>query len=76
MDKSIYVTQPSLPPLDEYTKLLESVWESGILTHNGPLVQRLEKELCEKLKVDSFTTVTNGTIAIQMAIKALELKVR
>ncbi len=74
MDKSIYVTQPSLPPLDEYTKLLESVWESGILTHNGPLVQRLEKELCEKLKVDSFTTVTNGTIAIQMAIKALELK--
>lgn len=32
MDKSIYVTQPSLPPLDEYTKLLESVWESGILT--------------------------------------------
>lgn len=73
-NKPIYVTQPSLPPLDEYTQLLQGVWDSGILTHNGPLVQRLEKELCEKLKVDSFTTVTNGTIAIQMAIKALELK--
>lgn len=73
-NKPIYVTQPSLPLLDEYTELLKGVWESGILTHNGPLVQRLEKELCEKLKLDNFATVTNGTIAIQMAIKALELK--
>jgi len=73
-NKPIYVTQPSLPPLEEYTELLQSVWESRILTHNGPLVQRLEKELCNKLDVEHFTTVTNGTIAIQMAIKALELK--
>ena len=73
-NKPIYVTQPSLPPLDEYTELLKSVWESGILTHNGPLVQRLEKELCQKLNLENFATVTNGTIAIQMAIKALELK--
>jgi dTDP-4-amino-4,6-dideoxygalactose transaminase len=70
----IYVTQPSLAPLEEYTELLKEVWESGILTHNGPLVQKLEKELCSKLNVKHFTTVTNGTIAIQMAIKALELK--
>lgn len=72
--KPIYVTQPSLPPLEEYTELLQSVWRSGILTHNGPLVQRLEKELCDKLKLENFATVTNGTIAIQMAIKSLELK--
>ncbi|MBD3843456.1 MAG: DegT/DnrJ/EryC1/StrS family aminotransferase, partial [Campylobacterales bacterium] len=39
-NKPIYVTQPSLPPLDEYTELLKDVWDSGILTHNGPLVQR------------------------------------
>jgi len=73
-NKPIYVTQPSLPPLDEYTELLKGVWESGILTHNGPLVQKLEKELCQKLSLENFITVTNGTIAIQMAIKALELK--
>jgi len=73
-NKPIYVTQPSLPPLDEYTELLKGVWDSGILTHNGPLVQRLEKELCEKLALENFVTTTNGTIAIQMAIKALELK--
>ncbi|MCG3710623.1 DegT/DnrJ/EryC1/StrS family aminotransferase [Aliarcobacter butzleri] len=73
-NKPIYVTQPSLPPLNEYTELLKGVWESGILTHNGPLVQRLEKELCHKLSLENFITVTNGTIALQMAIKALELK--
>jgi len=73
-NKPIYVTQPSLPPLEEYTELLKGVWESGILTHNGPLLQRFEKELCKKLSIDNFVAVTNGTIAIQMAIKALELK--
>jgi len=73
-DKPLYVTQPSLPPLDEYIALLKTVWQSGILTHNGPLVQRLEKEFCNKLNVENFVLTTNGTISIQMAIKALELK--
>jgi dTDP-4-amino-4,6-dideoxygalactose transaminase len=70
----IFVTQPSLAPLDEFTDLLKGVWERGILTHNGPLVQRLEQEICEKLGLNNFITVTNGTIAIQMAIKALGVK--
>lgn len=72
--KPIYVTQPTLPPLNEYVDLLKGVWETGILTHNGPLVQRFEKELAENLGIKHFTTVTNGTIAIQMAIRALEVK--
>lgn len=73
-NKPIYVTQPSLATLEEYTELLKGVWERGILTHNGPLVQQLEKEIAEKLNLDNFITVSNGTIAIQMAIKALEIK--
>lgn len=73
-DKKIFVTQPSLAPLDEYVEILKGVWERGILTHNGPLVQQLEKDLESKLGLDHFTVVSNGTIAIQMAIKALELK--
>ncbi len=73
-NKPIYVAQPSLPPLEEYVQLLQGVWESGILTHNGPLVQRLEKELCRKLSLKNFAAVTSGTVAIQMAIKALKLK--
>jgi len=73
-DKAIFVTQPSLAELQEYTKLLENVWDTGVLTHNGPLVQKLEEDLRNKLGVDNFVAVTNGTIALQMAIKALGLK--
>jgi len=73
-NKAIYVTMPSLAPLEEFTELLKGVWERGILTHNGPLVQQLERDLCSKLNIPNFVAVSNGTIAIQMAIKALELK--
>jgi dTDP-4-amino-4,6-dideoxygalactose transaminase len=73
-NKPIYVTQPSLAPLEEFTELLKGVWERGILTHNGPLVQQLEKEIEKKLNLKGFVAVSNGTIALQMAIKALELK--
>ena len=72
--KPIYVTQPSLPPIEEYLELLKQVWASGILTHNGPLVQKLEKGICNKLNIDNFVAVSSGTIAIQMSIKALDLK--
>lgn len=74
MDNPIYVTQPSLAPLDEYNNYLSAIWESGILTHNGPLVRQLERDLRAKLNLEHFAIVLNGTIAIQMAIKALELK--
>ena len=71
--KPIYVTQPSLAPLQEYMEILKGVWERGILTHNGPIVQELEKQLAAKLGLNNFVAVSNGTIALQMAIKALEL---
>lgn len=74
MAKNIYVTQPTLAPLEDVTELLKGVWESGIMTHNGPLVQRLEKEVGEKLSVKNIVSCVNGTIALQMAIRALELK--
>jgi dTDP-4-amino-4,6-dideoxygalactose transaminase len=73
-NKPIFVTKPSLASLEEYTSLLEGVWSRGILTHNGPLVQDLEKQLEKKLNVPNFVAVNNGTMAIQMAIKALELQ--
>lgn len=72
--KPIYVTQPSLAPLDEFVHHLEGVWDRGILTHNGPLVQQLESELKNKLGLSYLSLVSNGTIALQMGIKALELK--
>lgn len=74
LDKKIYVTQPFLPPLHEYVSYLERIWQSGILTHNGPLVQELEKKLKDILKLRNIVITANGTLAIQLAIKALHLK--
>lgn len=73
-NKPIFVTQPSLAPLEEFTELLKGVWGRGILTHNGPLVQQLEQDLCKKMGLNHFVAVSNGTIAIQLAIKALQIK--
>ncbi|TDN82189.1 hypothetical protein DET49_12543 [Salegentibacter sp. 24] len=70
----IFVTQPTIAPLVEYSELLKEVWDSGILTHNGPKVQLLEERMKEKLEVSNFTLVLNGTVALQMSIKALGLK--
>tara|TARA_B100000963_G_C22605085_1_gene662104 strand:+ start:332 stop:1426 length:1095 start_codon:yes stop_codon:yes gene_type:complete len=72
--KPVYVTKPSLAPFEEYMEILRGTWERGILTHNGPLVQKFESEIAKKLMTNQFVVVNNGTIAIQMAIKALELK--
>ena len=46
-NKSIYVTMPTLAPLEEVTQLMQGIWERGIMTHNGPLVQRFEKEVAD-----------------------------
>lgn len=73
-NKNIYVTQPTLAPLEEVDALLKGIWETGIMTHNGPLVQKLEKELQTYLGVPHVVSCVNGTLALQMAIRALKLK--
>ncbi len=70
----INVTKSYLPPLEEYTKLIESIWKNSQLTNRGPLVQRLENEICKKFSLKNLLFVSNGTIAIQLAIKALNIK--
>lgn len=70
----IPVTRSFLPPLDEYTSYLNRIWESNQLTNNGPLVQELEQKLKEYLGVKYLFFLSNGTIALQIAIKALGLQ--
>jgi len=70
----INVTKSYLPPIEEYNSYLKGLWESGWLTNRGALVQQLESEICSKLNIEHLLYVSNGTIAIQIAIKALELK--
>jgi dTDP-4-amino-4,6-dideoxygalactose transaminase len=73
-NKPIFVTAPSLAPISEFAQMLEGAWETGVLTHNGPLLQQLEKEFSAKFNIRNTTVVLNGTIALQMAVKALDLK--
>lgn len=70
----IPVTKPFLPPLEEYERYVRDIWKRNWLTNNGPLVNELELKLKDYLGVSHLLYVTNGTIAIQMAIKALGLK--
>ena len=70
----IPVTKSFLPPLDEYTKLLEGIWERVHLTNNGPLLLELEEKLKNYLGSKHFIFLNNGTSAIQIAIKGLDLK--
>ncbi|CAG34772.1 DegT/DnrJ/EryC1/StrS family aminotransferase [Desulfotalea psychrophila] len=70
-EKNIYVTQPFLPPLEEFTPLLKEIWESKILSNCGPMHQRFEQALCDYLGVEHICLFNNGTIALITALQAL-----
>lgn len=72
-NKSIYVTQPYLPPLDEFIPYLERIWEDKILTNNGPFHKQLEQALCDYLGVEHLALFTNATIALVTALQALRI---
>ncbi len=70
----IPVSKPFLPPKEEYEIYLNGIWQRNWLTNNGPLVNELELKLKDYLAVRHMLYLNNGTIAIQIAIKALCLK--
>jgi len=73
MNKKITVTQPYMPPLDEFTLYLEQIWRNKWLTNNGPLHQQLEKELASYLGVKYISLFSNGTLALISALQALDI---
>lgn len=72
-DEPIYVTQPNLPPLEEFIPYLQEIWDSKILTNGGPFHQQLEQALCDYLGVKHLALFTNGTIALVTALQALRI---
>ena len=70
----INVTKPFLPPAEEYKKYIDDIWQRNWLTNNGPLVNELELQLKDYLGLQHMLFLGNGTIALQIAIKALKLK--
>jgi dTDP-4-amino-4,6-dideoxygalactose transaminase len=73
MDSPITVTQPSLPPLDEFLPYLEIIWNNKRLTNRGPFHNQFEDELSEYLGVEHLALFTNGTIALVTAMQSLRV---
>jgi dTDP-4-amino-4,6-dideoxygalactose transaminase len=69
----ILVTKPFLPPREEYEQYIKGIWEREWLTNNGPLVNDLEISLKRYLNLKHLLYLSNGTIALQLAIRALGL---
>ena len=71
--KSIFVTQPFLPPLDEFSSSLKEIWESKILTNSGAFHNEFENKLCEYLGVKHVCLFANGMLALITALQALKI---
>jgi len=67
-------TKPFMPPFEEYIKEIESVWESAWLTNMGRKHQELTELLCDFLSVSAVSLFANGHLALECAIKALDIK--
>lgn len=73
IDKPIYVTQPAMPPLEEFIPYLQQIWDSKVLTNNGYFHQQFEKELAEYLGVKYISLFANGTLALVTALQTLNI---
>ena len=70
----INVTKPSLPDLEEFIPYLEEIWGSRWLTNNGKFHQQFEEELAEFLGVKHVSLISNGTLGLMIALRALRIR--
>jgi dTDP-4-amino-4,6-dideoxygalactose transaminase len=71
--RPIYVTQPGLPPLEEFEEYLKKIWDSKILTNKGPFHEQFEKDLAKYLGVKYISVFSNGTLALMIALQTLRI---
>lgn len=69
----IGVTKTYLPSLRKYNRYLREIWNTAHITNHGPFVFELEEKLKHFLDVKNLFAVANGTLGLQIAIKALDL---
>jgi len=70
----INVTKTYLPDKEKYKRYVDEIYSNGWITNNGPLTRKLEKELCKYLGVQNIILVANGTAALEIAYRVLDLK--
>lgn len=74
MRREIYVTEATLPPIDEYIAEITEIWNSHRLTNMGPKHNELEKRLKDYLQIDNMSLMVNGHMALELAIQAFHLQ--
>lgn len=73
MDK-VFVTKPFLPPREDLERYIDRIYQTKILTNQGPLLKEFEKLLKDYLGVENLHFVTNGTLALQLALRSLDIE--
>lgn len=74
MGNKILVTRSSMPSLDEYMNEISSMWDSHWLTNMGPKHKELQEKLCEYLEVENLDLLTNGHMALELSLQAMNLQ--
>lgn len=72
--QALHVGRPNVGSKDAFLKYIDGIFERNWLTNNGPLVQEFEQRVADLHEVKHCVSMTNGTIALEIAIRALELK--
>lgn len=70
----VYVTKPFLPPLDEYVRELQDIWENSYLTNDGRKYEQLADELKKYITAPNINLLVNGHSALELVLEAMELK--
>ena len=73
MSNPLTVTSPLLPDLEEFSTMLQNIWNNKWITNNGQYHQQLEEALCKYLKVPFISLFTNGTLPLLTALQALRV---
>ena len=74
MENRILVTRSSMPELEEYMNEITPMWDSHWLTNMGPKHKELQGNLCEYLGVENIDLLTNGHMALELTLQAMNLQ--
>ena len=75
MDKKINVTRSSMPEFEEYCNEIKDLWESRWLTNMGVKHRQLESDLKDYLGCEGIALYTNGHLALEHILKAMDFPV-
>jgi dTDP-4-amino-4,6-dideoxygalactose transaminase len=70
-EKPIFVTRPCLPPLADFQRGLAEIWDRGVLTNSGPVLESFRLELSQYCETENLCLFANGTLALQIALQGM-----